>query len=300
MSAARDRTGDRSARIGDRPSSSFALLIDGTMIEIREARSEDRDAVERLHASLSPESLYSRFFSINLKVAGRVADKICRLADPGHAALLALLHGTVIGCAGYERLAEESAAEIAMVVADYMHHRGVGTLLLEHLGTLARHRGIREFHADTLADNHAMLRLLADAGLPVQRRLVNGVIELRIPLIADERYLETVGERERRASVESLHRLLRPAVVAIVGAGRQEDSVGHAILRNAATYGFTGTLYAVNPHASEVAGVACYPSVAELPKLPDLAVIAVPAAAVVQVAEDCGRRGAGALVVITS
>jgi acyl-CoA synthetase (NDP forming)/GNAT superfamily N-acetyltransferase len=279
---------------------SFALLTDGTTIEIREASPRDRDAVHRLHTSLSPQSRYLRFFSSNPAVAEQIADRICRPPGPDHAALLAVLHGTVIGAAGYERPRSGGDAELAMAVADHMHHRGVGTLLLEHLGALARRRGIREFNADTLADNHAMLRLLADAGLPVRRHMTHGVIESRIPLDPDELYRETVAARESGADIESLKPLLRPSVVAVVGAGRSEDSVGHAILRNIVTYSFAGSVYAVNPHADEIAGVACYPSIDELPEPPDLAVIAVPAAAVLQVAEDCGRRGVGAIVVITS
>ncbi|HEX6472134.1 MAG TPA: GNAT family N-acetyltransferase [Streptosporangiaceae bacterium] len=285
----------------DAGTSSFALLTDGTTIEIREAGQDDRESVRALHAGLSRESLYLRFFSINPRLAEQIADRICRPPDSGHAALLALLRGTVIGVAGYERIdGEPGTAEIAMAVADHMHHRGVGTLLLEHLGALAHHRGVREFRADTLADNHAMLRLLAGAGLPLRRRLAAGVIESHVPLAADEHYLETVAAREGRADVESLRHLLRPASVAVVGAGRDPASVGHSILRNAATYGFTGSLYAVNPHASEIAGVPCYPSVRDLPEPPELAVVVVPAAGVLGVAEDCGRRGARGLVVITS
>lgn len=278
----------------------FALLTDGTTIEIREASPQDRDAVHRLHTSLSPESRYLRFFSINPAIAEQIADRICRRPDSDHAALLAVLRGTVIGVAGYERPRTGGDAEIAMAVADHMHHRGVGTLLLEHLGALARRRGIRAFNADTLADNHAMLRLLADAGLPVRRHMAHGVIESRIVLVPDEHYWATVADRESRADVESLRPLLRPSVVAVVGAGRSPDSVGHAILRNIVTNDFTGSVYAVNPHADEIAGAPCHPSVAELPEPPDLAVIAVPAPAVLQVAEDCGRRGAGGIVVITS
>ncbi len=59
-------------------------------------------------------------------------------------------------------------------------------------------------------------------------------------------------------------------------------------------------LYAVNPHATSVLGVPAVPSVAELPEPPDLAVLAVPPAQVTTVAEECGRRGAKALVVVTA
>jgi acyl-CoA synthetase (NDP forming) len=64
--------------------------------------------------------------------------------------------------------------------------------------------------------------------------------------------------------------------------------------------GFRGGLYAVNPHATSVLGVPAVPSVADLPEPPDLAVLAVPPAQVTSVAEECGKRGAKALVVVTA
>jgi acyl-CoA synthetase (NDP forming) len=94
--------------------------------------------------------------------------------------------------------------------------------------------------------------------------------------------------------------VLAPASVAVIGAGRRPGSVGRAILRNIVTGGFPGPVYAVNPGASELDGVLCVPSPAELPTQVDLAVIAVPAPAVPGVAEDCGRRGVRALAVTTS
>ena len=72
------------------------------------------------------------------------------------------------------------------------------------------------------------------------------------------------------------------------------------ILRNIRDAGFGGALYAVGPQAGDIEGVRCVRSVAELPAAPDLAVLAVPAAAVRQVAQECGERGARSLVVITS
>src|SRR5512142_2101257 len=52
-----------------------------------------------------------------------------------------------------------------MTVADDMHNRGIGTLLLEHLMSLARGQGIRTFMAETLTENTLMLQAFANAGL---------------------------------------------------------------------------------------------------------------------------------------
>jgi acyl-CoA synthetase (NDP forming) len=151
-----------------------------------------------------------------------------------------------------------------------------------------------------------MLRVFADAGLAVRRRLVDDVIELTMPipraaaLGADSAYLDAVAGREQRADVASLAPLLAPRSVAVVGAGRREGSIGRTILLNIRDAGFAGALFAVNPHAEEIEGVPCRPSVADLPTVPDLAVVAVPPAQVSKVARECGKRGVRSLVVITS
>jgi acyl-CoA synthetase (NDP forming) len=76
--------------------------------------------------------------------------------------------------------------------------------------------------------------------------------------------------------------------------------VGRAILDNIRTGGYAGRLYVVNPRARQISGEHCLSSVLELPEPADLAVIAVPAAAVLDVAEQCGQRGVRSLVVIAS
>ncbi len=285
----------------------YALLTDGTTIEIRPARPDDLDAVREMHEKLSPDSLYLRFFSMSPRAAEQEARRLCREPAPDHAALLAVLDGEPIGCGSYEcdGLPSQSA-EVAFTVADDMHHRGVGMLLLEHLISLARSGGLRAFTAETLSENAPMLRVFADAGLQTHRALADGVYDLTFPLPAGEAdnalgsYRDAVAERERSADVASLRHVLAPASVAVIGASREPGSVGRAILRNIVTGGFSGPVYAVNPTATELDGVPCVPTAAALPEDVDLAVIATPAAAVVGIAEECGRRGVKALVVVAA
>ena len=187
-----------------------------------------------------------------------------------------------------------------------MHHRGIATLLFEHLVSAARSQGVTTFTAQTLAQNTPMLHLFADAGLPVQRHYDDGVAEVTIPLPADDTgtaldtFLETVARRERTADAASLRHVLAPESVVVIGASRRTGTPGRAILDNIRTCGYEGRLYAVHPQAPELGGVHCAPAVADLPEPPDLALIAVPAPAVLGVAEDCGRLGVKALAVITS
>jgi acyl-CoA synthetase (NDP forming)/RimJ/RimL family protein N-acetyltransferase len=283
----------------------YALLTDGSTVEIRPAGPQDTDAVREMHAAMSPDNMYLRFFSISKAAAEHEAQRVSRDPGPGHAALLAWLGDRLVGVASYEGTGKPGVAEIAFSVPDDMHRHGIATLLLEHLVSLARQRGLRAFTAETLTENAAMLRVFADAGLPVQRSIADGVVELVFPLPgeADQSlgaYLETVAARESRADVASLRHLLCPESVAVVGASRHPGSVGRAILHNIVGGGFAGRVYAVNPRAQSVEGVRCLPSVADLPEPVDLAVIAVPPDAVPAVAAECGTRGVRVLTVITS
>ena len=284
----------------------YALLTDGSTVFIRAADPADAEAVRAMHAAMSPDNLYLRFFSLSPHNAEREAARVCREPGPDHAALLAWLGDRLVGVASYEPVAEPGAAEVAFAVPDDMHGRGIATLLLEHLVSAGRERGLRAFTAEALPENRPMLEVFADAGLPVQRRMTDGVVELTFPIPAgdDDRsldgYLDSVAVRESRADVASLRPLLQPASVAVVGAGRRRGTVGREILRNIVTGGFLGTVYPVNPRATSLEGLHCLASVDDLPEGVDLAVLAVPAAAVTDVAERCGRRGVRSLVVVTS
>jgi acetyltransferase len=88
--------------------------------------------------------------------------------------------------------------------------------------------------------------------------------------------------------------------VAVIGASRDPSKIGSRILRNILSSGFRGAVYPVNPNASEVLGLRCYASVLDVPGPVDLAVVAVPAKLVPQVVEECGRKGVGAVAVISS
>ncbi len=288
----------------------YALLADGSTVEIRPAGPADFDAVKAMHEAMSPDNLYLRFFNFSRLAAETEARRICREPRPGHVALLALSAGEVVGCASYDASGGPAGpgpvAEVAFAVAEHMHHRGIATLLLEHLVSYARSHQISVFTAQTLSENTPMLKVFTDAGLPVQRHCEDGVMDMTIPLPSEvggtdlDTYLNAVAERERRAEVASLRHVLAPESVVVIGASRRRGTVGRAILDNIITGGYYGRLYVVNPRARQISGEHCLASVRDLPEPADLAVIAVPPAAVLDVAEQCGQRGVRSLVVITS
>ena len=135
---------------------------------------------------MSPENAYLRFFNLSRLAAETEAKRICRDSRTGS-------RGAAGAGRGQGRWAAPATtrpagpadpgntAEVAFAVADHMHHRGIATLLLEHLVSFARIHQISAFTAETLSENTPMLRVFADAGLPVQRHYDDGVVEMTFP-----------------------------------------------------------------------------------------------------------------------
>lgn len=88
--------------------------------------------------------------------------------------------------------------------------------------------------------------------------------------------------------------------MAVVGASRDPSSVGHRVLTALLTAGFRGAVYPVNPAAAAVANLTAYPSVRALPPGVDLAIVAVPAACVPAIVDDCAASGVRALVILSA
>jgi len=101
-------------------------------------------------------------------------------------------------------------------------------------------------------------------------------------------------------TTRNLDALFAPHSIALIGASNEPRSVGAVLARNLLESGFAGAVLAVNPHEQAIRSTLSYKSVAELPIIPDLAVIATPAASVPQLVADLGDRGCRAAVVITA
>ncbi|MEV6233244.1 bifunctional GNAT family N-acetyltransferase/acetate--CoA ligase family protein [Saccharopolyspora shandongensis] len=277
-----------------------AVLADGSVVTVRPLAAGDLAELERLHETLSPEDRYFRFFGAPSDSA--VARLLRRLVEPDGAHVLALGVFTgehLIGVGHFEVLMPE-VAEVAFLVEHAKHARGVATLLLEHLVAAARRRGVRTFLAEVLAENSAMLRVLRDSGLRYDAHLDGASYQVKVALDAGEPYHARISDRERIADVASLRRVLCPKSVAVVGASRRASAVGNAVLRNVIRSGYTGAIYAVNRHGGDIHGLTAFRSVSDLPEAPEMAVVCVPAEGIPDVAEECGRLGVCALVVVAA
>jgi len=100
---------------------------------------------------------------------------------------------------------------------------------------------------------------------------------------------------------EQLQPFLSPKGVAVIGASSHPSKLGYGVLKNLVhpEWGFPGPVYPVNPKAQEILGRRAYPHISQVPDPVDLAVILIPAPAVPQAVEDCGKRGIKGVVVVS-
>ena len=276
------------------------VVADGGTVHVRPIRPDDADRLRALHERLSAETIYLRFFSPIPHLSDAMVERFVNVDYVDRLALVAQLGDDVISVARYDRLPGTDQAEVAFVVDDAHQGRGLGMLLLEHLAAAARENGIAEFVAETLPGNNRMLRVFRDAGFGDERRLSAGVVRVSFRIEPTEQSVAAQHDRERVAAARSVHRLLAPSSVAVIGAGREPDNIGQTVLRSLLDGGFTGAVFPVHTSARAVRGVRAYRSVLDIPDPVDLAVIAVPAASVPEVVEQCGAKGVGGLVVLSA
>jgi acetyl coenzyme A synthetase (ADP forming)-like protein len=276
-----------------------ALRSDGGLVHLRPVKENDREGLLRLHARASDESIYYRFFTVSRHAADAYLERLLGPADGEHQALVALVGDDVVGVAGFEPVSD-TTAEFAVLVEDTEQHEGIGTLLIEHLASMARHRGIRQFVADVLAENTVAQRMIRRLGFEVSADLEYGTTHLRFDLEPRSPVIAAIDDRDRIADVASLRPLLAPQSVAVIGASVRPRAVGHEVLRHILDGGFTGSVYAVNPKHDSVLGVPCVASAQELPVAPDLALVAIPALGVPDVVRACGERGVRGVVLLTA
>ena len=101
-------------------------------------------------------------------------------------------------------------------------------------------------------------------------------------------------------SIRNLGRMFAPRSVALIGASDRPHSVGAVVARNLLRGGFAGPIMPVNPRHTAIESVLCYPDIAHLPVVPDLAVIATPAIGVPALVGELGARGCRAAIVLSA
>jgi len=99
---------------------------------------------------------------------------------------------------------------------------------------------------------------------------------------------------------ETLRAALNPQSVAIIGASENPNKIGGRPLLYLGRYGYKGDVYPINPNRDEVQGRKAYRDLSSVPKIPDVAIIALPGDAAVDAVERCAAIGVKVAVVMTS
>ncbi len=261
-----------------------AVLADGTTVRIRPVRAQDEAELGAMLDGLSQRSRLLRFFSgaADLREAAALAATapgvVALAGDPEH----------IVGHALYVRDLPRSA-EVAFEVAEPWHGRGVGTVLLGAVAQRAAADGIDTLTAIVMPANHAMIDVFRDSGFPVSVHAHPGELRVELGTAVGPDALRRFGERERAGAVAAIEHFMAPASIAIVGASARPGSVGAAVVANLRA-SFDGPLHLVGRKQS----------IRDVPGPVELAVVAVPAAAVEQVARDCAAKGVQALLLLSA
>ena len=179
-------------RIPDEPE-----LRDGERVLVRPIRPADDDQLAGLHARLSKDSIYRRYFSFKSALSPAEIQRFTGIAEEWRFALVGVRStGQLAGVARYEGQAGRTDAEIALIVDDALHHMGLGTLLLQRLVDVALVSGMTSLTAVVLASNMPMLHLLRALPVPSTSARESGEIEVRLHLAG----LELPADRSRIAA----------------------------------------------------------------------------------------------------
>ncbi len=153
--------------------SATEILRDGRTIEIRALKPEDRAGMLAAVGRTSDQSLYRRFFTFKRGFTEEEIDFYVNVDFATHVALVAVLEEdgrpVIVGGARYI-VVQPGQAEVAFAIDDAHQGKGIGTVLMRHMITLARRGGLTELIADFLPDNIAMLKVLKTSGLGITTR----------------------------------------------------------------------------------------------------------------------------------
>jgi GNAT superfamily N-acetyltransferase len=167
------------------------VLKDGRTVTIRSIRPDDKSAVGAAFQRLSAQSVYRRFLSPKPTLTGADLKWLTEVDFEKTVALVIELDEgdtrTLIGGGRYVEYDNKDTvriAELAFTVRDEFQGKGIGKLLMQHLTTIGRAKGVDRFEAIVLAENRGMLGVFTASGLPMRTENFGG--ELKVTLSLEE------------------------------------------------------------------------------------------------------------------
>ena|SRR5687768_16663631 len=158
---------------------------------IRPIRGDDEDGVTRLHRSLSPETVYARYFytfQLSERISHERLGRICHPA-PGDETVLVVEKVAppasdcqIIGVGRLSVSPGSDTGEVAFVVDDICQGQGIGSELLRRLLQIARGKKLRRLRARILPANLMMRRVCSNAGMRLTGALLEAEMAAEIDL----------------------------------------------------------------------------------------------------------------------
>ena len=230
------------------------LMADGRAAHLRPIVADDAEAlVDFYDHRVSSESKYLRFFAPYPTLSARDVQRFTQVDHVDRVAFVVTLAGKIIGIGRYDRVDDEQA-EVAFLIEDAHQGRGLAQLLLEHLAQAGRERGLQRFVAEVLPENVRMIQIFREAGYKVEGGFEDGVMRLVFGIDPTDTSVGVMQSREHRAEARSINGFFNARSIAVIGASRRQETIGQTIVRNLVLGGYTGRVFAVNPHAQAVAG----------------------------------------------
>ena len=169
-------------RVGPPEQKTSMLLDDGTQIHFRHVHPTDQPRMKDLLYDLSQETIYYRFMSTMKQFSQKQVQDFVYVDHRSEVAIVGTLPAPggedIIAVGRYFLNPKTNRAEVAFVVRDEWHNRGIGTFLLKLLTGIAKRHGISGFTAEVLRQNKAMQAVLNKSETKVDSKLQQDVLQL--------------------------------------------------------------------------------------------------------------------------
>lgn len=191
----------------------------------------------------------------------------------------------------------KDTAWVGVAVSGSRRREGMATKLLERISRIAAQHGIQRMVGFADSGKDAVKALLHSACFNPDIREDDDGVRFLISSRC-EAPVETESGGEGREN--SLRYLFEARSVAVIGASRDQKSLGHRIVVNLVSGGFEGPVFPVNPTAEHICSIRAMASIRDLDGRVDLAIVIVPAEKIPQIIDECAAAGVKALIVISA
>lgn len=168
-------------------------LKSGIKAKVRSIRPDDKNRLVAAFKNLDPESIYTRFFYHKKALTDEELKATTEL-DFRSVVVLVITIGegdneVIIGGGRYAVIDEtyqSGSAEVAFTVEEDYHRQGMARILLQHLASIAREKGLSRFVAEVLPENKGMLTVFSRCGLPIKTEHGGDAVHVTLALTGDE------------------------------------------------------------------------------------------------------------------